>query len=299
MLTLGRDLAHHASQVAELVLAQSTLLPPYGELPRAFRRVPSDDTEASGMSEQRPECANRTAGNARAACGSTSPPFLSTASRLTRRDIRLHSLDAMQGETAHEPGTEQGLDVSLDSASITLECRGLDRSAVSAKESASFGLFEIPITHFLDGHANPDSVTVSRRVCAFGHSSELLAGEVARNLGRQHAVLTEHQSPGAALDVSVLDEEGLHARWLRANTESSQLRIPREYVSIRLGLERIYCTLRNLGHGPILSRVLRFPQICFPGIPGEAGEAGGKHPSENRRGWRGYGGDGQKGERPQ
>ena len=135
------------------------------------------------------KCTNRSAGDPGASGRAATATFLPSASRLARRDIRLHSLDVMQSETAYEPRAKQGLDVSLDPASITIERRCLDRPAVSAEETASFSLFEIPIAHFLDGHAGPDAMAVGGRIGAFRYSRELLAGEVARILGRQHAVL--------------------------------------------------------------------------------------------------------------
>jgi len=240
MFTLSSDLADNAAKAAKFTFAQPPFPSANSELPGALRRIFSDDTEASGMTEQRPQGAKRSAGNARAAGGPTSPPFLPTARRLAGGNVRLHSLYLLQRKTTHKPGTEQGLDVSFDPASIALECRRLDRPAVSAKEAAGFSLIEIPIAHFRDGHADSESVAVGRRVGAFHDSNEFLAGEVACNLGSQHAVLTEHESPGPAFDVSVLNEEGLHARCLRADSEASQLCVPREYVSMRLGLERVY-----------------------------------------------------------
>ena len=127
------------------------------------------------------KCTDRSAGDAGASSRPAPATFLTSASRLARRDIRLHSLDVIQSETAYEPHAKQGLDVSLDPASITFECRCLDRPAVSAEEPAGFSLLEIPIAHFLDGHADPDALAVGRRVGAFRYSSELLAGEVARD----------------------------------------------------------------------------------------------------------------------
>jgi len=90
----------------------------------------------------------------------------------------------MQSEAAYEPDAEQGLDVRLDPASITLECRCLDRPMVAAEKTAGFSLFKILITHFLDRHADPDTLAVGRGVGGFRYSGELLAREVACALGR-------------------------------------------------------------------------------------------------------------------
>lgn len=52
VFTFGRDLAHHASEVANFAFAQSALPLPYGELSDTFRRIPRDDPKASGVAEQ-------------------------------------------------------------------------------------------------------------------------------------------------------------------------------------------------------------------------------------------------------
>ena len=91
MFTLCSDLADNAAKAAKFIFAQPPFPSANSELPGALRRIFSDDTEASGMTEQRPQGANRSAGNARAAGGPTSPTFLPTARRLTGRNVRLHS----------------------------------------------------------------------------------------------------------------------------------------------------------------------------------------------------------------
>ena len=64
MFTLGCHFAHQASEVTEFVFAQSALPPPDRELPDAFRGIPSDDAETSGVAEQGPQGTNRSTGDA-------------------------------------------------------------------------------------------------------------------------------------------------------------------------------------------------------------------------------------------
>jgi hypothetical protein len=54
VLTVGRHLAHHASEMTEFVFDQSALTASDRQLPNAFRRIPADDAETSGVAEQCP-----------------------------------------------------------------------------------------------------------------------------------------------------------------------------------------------------------------------------------------------------
>lgn len=75
MFTLGCHFAHQASEVTEFVFAQSALPPPDRELPDAFRGIPSDDAETSGVAKQGPQGTNRSTGDAGA------PRVLSSVSK--------------------------------------------------------------------------------------------------------------------------------------------------------------------------------------------------------------------------
>jgi hypothetical protein len=54
LLTFRCRLAHHAPEVTESAFTQWALPCPDGELPDAFRGIPSDDAETSSKAEQRP-----------------------------------------------------------------------------------------------------------------------------------------------------------------------------------------------------------------------------------------------------
>lgn len=64
MFILGCHFEHQASEVTEFVFAQSALPPPDRELPDAFRGIPPDDAETSGVAEQGPQGTNRSTGDA-------------------------------------------------------------------------------------------------------------------------------------------------------------------------------------------------------------------------------------------
>jgi hypothetical protein len=53
VLTVGRRFAHHASKTTEFIFAQAALAASHRQLPNAFRWIPADDTETSGVAEQR------------------------------------------------------------------------------------------------------------------------------------------------------------------------------------------------------------------------------------------------------
>src|SRR5882724_9309376 len=107
----------------------------------------------------------------------------------------------MQSEAAHEPRAEQWLDMGLDPASVHVERRCLDRSAVATKNAADLSLLEIPITDFADGQARADRVAIGRWVFAFRDRGQFPAGRITRGLRRQRTVLTEHQAARPAFAV--------------------------------------------------------------------------------------------------
>jgi len=147
---LGRRFGHLASETADFVFVPSP-----SAAPHALRGVFADDARRVAASNARNVLIVRLA--------RPGPPvklsprtFLTSASRLGCRDVRLHSLDVIESETAYEPWAKYGLDMRNNPAPTALDRRHLDRPTVAAEERAGVSLFGIPIADLLDGHADPD-----------------------------------------------------------------------------------------------------------------------------------------------
>jgi hypothetical protein len=87
MLALTRHTAHYLTQLAEFVVAQSTLAAFDSELTNARGWVFADDVEAGGVPQQTSQRADSPARDARTAGRFAAPAFLATASRFAGGDI--------------------------------------------------------------------------------------------------------------------------------------------------------------------------------------------------------------------
>ena len=111
MLALGRHIAHDLTQVAEFVVAESTLPALDSELANTRGWIFADDVEAGSVTQQTPQRADGAAGNTWTAGRFATAAFLTAAGRFPGGDIRLHPLDVLQGESADEPRAQKRFDV--------------------------------------------------------------------------------------------------------------------------------------------------------------------------------------------
>lgn len=112
MFTLGCHFAHQASEVTEFVFSQSALPPPDRKLPNAFRGIPSDDAETSGVAEQGPQGTNRSTGDAGAPGrpapasfrpSAKAPPSARLAPTRLRERATLHSPHSRRQSSLRSP----------------------------------------------------------------------------------------------------------------------------------------------------------------------------------------------------
>jgi hypothetical protein len=184
MFSLNHKASHDLSEMPKFIVAQSPLAALNSELSNALRRILADDVQPGRVAEKSAQRSDRSARNSRAASRLAASSCLAASRRLAGGDVRLHRLDVAKGETADEPRAQQGFDVSLNTASIHLQGRRLDRAPIAPEDPASFRFLQIPIAHLIDRHARSNRVPLGGGIFTLGDAGELFAGEVAGVLRR-------------------------------------------------------------------------------------------------------------------